>query len=111
MTFEDRYCRAHRCDVTAFRNRVFWRCVPPAVRPLAAIGWICRRRFFLPDERFVIGVAEAQCIDDVRREARDYLQGPANQGWLRRVVSVRVSARRMIALTKIYLPDGDLSGG
>lgn len=105
MTLEDHYCGKHDCDADSFRRHVFWNCVPPHVRALVWLIRVFRPCFFSVDDRFIIGLGETQSIEDVRREAREYLQETANQSWLRRVAKVRVSATRAIQLSKAYLPE------
>lgn len=105
MTFEEAFVLTHHCDVRSFRRRVFWSCIPgPAVPAMAMLHFIypgyCRADFNL-----ITGVAEAQSVDEIRRELRYYFAEPANRRWSRRVAKVRLSARRMIRLARNYLPE------
>jgi hypothetical protein len=105
VTFEERFCQLNKCDVFAFRQRVFQQCLPPWARVLASFVRIFSPTYFDADFRFVTGLGEASSIAEVRQEAREYLGSPINRRWLRRVGRIRMSATRAIALAKGFLPD------
>lgn len=107
MTLAETFCRRHECHEGLFRQQIFQRCMPGWTRPVALILRVLTPGYFVADERFVIALGEAVTMEEVRREARDFLQLPANQGWLRRVGKIRLSATRAISLAKEYLPEND----
>ena len=105
MTFEEAFDRRMTNGRRSFHDWVWHQGIPPHSRWIARLLHLVHPRFFDADERLILAIAESQTVDEVRKEAREFLQLRANQTWLRRVVKVRLSATRVIQLSKEFLPE------
>lgn len=94
--FRDQAMAQWECDASAYERRVFWRVLPRVALPLAAIVWLVNRAFFARDLALIreLGPTRdateyhfliAQFRDDCLRSG----------GWLRNVLRLRVSSRRL----------------
>ena len=104
-TFEQAFCADHKCNEIEFRRRVFWYTLPPHAVFVAALLGGYRSRFFTADREFIAASARATTVDHIREEIHDYIMDSNNRGWLRRRLLIRISARRLKALARTYLPD------
>ncbi|HVU32960.1 MAG TPA: hypothetical protein VHE61_05975 [Opitutaceae bacterium] len=105
-TFQQSYCRHHRCNEADFSTRIFWRTLPPHAAVIAVFCGGFRGRIFSLDRDFLSSVARATTVDQVREEIRDYMLDSQNRRWLRRRLRVRISCRRLKSIAREYLPDG-----
>ncbi len=94
--FRDQAMAQWECDEPACLRRVFWRTLPRAALPLAALVWLVRRDFFARD--FVLIRALGQTRDASEfyfliEQFRD--ETIRSGGWARRFLRLRVSGRRL----------------
>jgi len=98
-TFEEQYCAKHGIPPEQFVEAVFRRTLYPAgrlLRPLLALD----SGYFTADRNFIKGVGRITRFRDFEGEARDYLIHPENQGFLRRVLRLRVSVYRVLRIVR-----------
>lgn len=107
-TFLDSYCAHTHCPATDFSRKVFWQTLPPhAVVVAFLLGGFRARRFAL-DRDFIAAAGNVRSIDQLREEIRDYFLDGGNRGWLRQYAKVRISARRLKLLARVYLPESNI---
>ena len=104
-TFEEAFCKEHRCDPERFRRKVFWRTLPRHAWPFVPFLGGFNSRFFTADRELLSGVSRAENMNRVRDEILDYFMDSQNRGWLHNVANIRVSTHRLKRLAKEYLPD------
>jgi hypothetical protein len=103
-TFEDIFCEKHGCSRDEFKRRVFRACLHRRALPFVPLFAVIYPRYFDPERTLVSRVREAEKMNQVWDELRDYFTHPGAQGWLRRKAGVRISGRRLIAFARVYLP-------
>lgn len=106
-TFADLYCEQNGLPRPQYHAAVFRR----ALFPHAWLaGWLLRlfrRLHFLPDHEFVEDVGHITCVADFTYPLGSFIEHPANRGVLRRVLRLRVSARRMLKLVRaVFAAEG-----
>lgn len=74
---------------------MFWRALPPLLRPLAWGVWWCDRRYFQPDFELLASVGEACSERALEREIAEFRSDGRNARFWRRRVRLRVSTRRV----------------
>jgi hypothetical protein len=104
QTFEEKFCAKHRCSSAEFSRRVFWRCLHRHAVPVAPVILALRPAYFAADLELIADVRRAVKMNQVWEAIREYFLNPRHQGWLRKRANVRVSARRLINLSREYLP-------
>lgn len=103
MTFADAYCSSHRVRPEDYEHIVFLRTLHPVARIFrGTLGLI--PRYFAADHSFIRSVGALTRRRDFGLEELDYVHDPANRGFLRRKLRLRVSARRLYALVRAELP-------
>jgi hypothetical protein len=103
-TFEELYCKANQCTPADLSRRVFWKCLYRHAVPLAPLILTFNSRYFDADKRLIEDVAKAERMNQVWEAVREYFIDPRYRGWGRRKGNIRISARRLIGLTREYLP-------
>jgi hypothetical protein len=104
-TFADLYCEQHGLPRPQYHAAVFRRALFPHAR---LTGWIVRifqRLHFLPDHEFVEDVGHITCVADFAYPLGSFIEHPANRGKLRRVLGLRVSARRLLRIVRETFAD------
>jgi len=96
-TFAERYCARHGLEPTAFVNTVLRAALYPHARVLR---WLLPWSSLAVDRAFVDGVGRVRCAEDFHNEVRDFVEDPAGHTWLRDVLHLRVSARRLRRLVR-----------
>ncbi len=109
-TFRQLYCEKNCCAEQLFHRRLFWECLYPHARPIAALLLLFnRRQYFVADDALLASVADAVTMRRVREEVRDYFWDSNNRGWLRRGAKIRVSGQRLKNIARLYLPESEAS--
>lgn len=97
-TFEELYCRKWQCPPEQFRRRVFRSALPWHPRVISVLLGGFHGRFFAPDRILIGGVAEAQSLEAIAEEIRDFFMDPANQTFVRKSCRLRISTKRLKAI-------------
>ncbi|MDI1248285.1 MAG: hypothetical protein PSV13_05320 [Lacunisphaera sp.] len=89
-------------------NRVlFLRTLYPAARLIAGLVRWLNPRHFIADYEFCEDVGNLRSLEDFSLALGSYLEHPANRGFLRRRLRIRVSARRMLQIVRtVFAPNG-----
>ncbi len=103
-TFEEYYCEATGCSPEALPRKLFWKCLHRHALPIAPFILLFNPEYFSVDRELISEVRRAVKMNQVWEEVREYFVSPKHVGWLRKRGNVRVSARRLINLTREYLP-------
>jgi len=93
-TFRELYCEHRRIGSDRYERDLVTRCLHLQARPLY---WLLgrNREYTSPDYEFVRSVGELRSRRQFRDEAMDYFSHPSNAGFLRRVLRMRLSSRRL----------------
>jgi hypothetical protein len=89
-------------------NRVlFNRTLYPAARLIAGLVRWLNPRHFIADNEFCEDVGNLRSLEDFSLALGSYIEHPANRGFLRRRLRIRVSARRMLQIVRtVFAPNG-----
>lgn len=83
---------------------VLQRTLPPHFRPWFSVVLTFAPGYFTPDFGFIVAVGRGEVYADFDLAAREFAAHPANRGFLRRQLRLRVSTRRMRRLLReIYV--------
>jgi hypothetical protein len=100
-TFQELFCESRKCDLSEFRNRVFWCCVYPHAVPLAYVLRRINPYFFADDDTLIQQIALDRDTEEVEANLRDFQYvNNARRHWLRTGLKVRVSGRKVAALAR-----------
>jgi hypothetical protein len=99
-TFADLYCERHGVPRPRYNAVVFRKALFPHARLLLVVVRSLSRLHFLADHEFVEDVGHIKGIADFSYPLGSYIEHPANRGFLRRVLRLRVSARRLLQLVR-----------
>jgi hypothetical protein len=105
--FRDRFCSRFGVAPERFEKAVFRRTAYTLARCLRAIIPGTSPEFFAPDDDFIAGVARISRRSDFAEEAEEFAHHPANRGFLRRVLRIRVSIGRMQSLAGVVFEERD----
>ena len=114
--FADRYCQRHGIAPERFMRSVLRRSVPWHVRPLLPLIGLFRPMHFTADYDFIEAVGWLREQRDYQFAVREFSEHPANRGFLRRWLRLRVSVGRVSELVreiqgKIYPAPADEANG
>jgi hypothetical protein len=93
-TFGERFCARHSVAPGKYEETVLRRSLYPTARVLQPILML-KANHFAADREFIRGVGRLTRFSSFDSEAQDYLYHPNNRGFLRRVLRLRVSIRRL----------------
>ena len=97
-SFCDLFCRATQCSPEDFDNRVFWLCIyPHAVLPARLIGRV-NRDYFKQDLELIERIKHLSKSKEVELELERFRYSRGSQGFLRGVLKMRISGRRLMDL-------------
>ena len=102
-TFAEFYCARHGLRSEDYAPAVFRHALYPHARPFAAIVRYYFPDYFAADLDLVQAVGRLRKARDFSGEADAFAHHPANCGGLRRMLRLRVSARRLRALVRATL--------
>jgi hypothetical protein len=103
-TLEKLYCEANKCTAADFSRQVFWKCLYRHAVPLVPLIRVISPGYFDGDRQLIADVSRADKMNQVWEAVREYFIDPRYKGWARRKGNIRVSARRLISLSREYLP-------
>jgi hypothetical protein len=93
-TFRELYCERHGVAYDRFERALIWRCLHWPARPLYWLLWL-NRDYYSADFEFIRGVGDLRNRRDFRNEAAEFHYHPANRGFLRKILRMRVSSQRL----------------
>ena len=93
--FAESYASRHGICREGFVLSVFQRTLHPHVRPLFSLINEIRPLFFSADYDFIVAVGQMRRFSDYETATLEFATHPANRGFLRRWLRLRVSVRRM----------------
>ena len=99
-SLQELFCAAYRCDVEAFSQKFFWRCLHRRAILLAPLFGGYWGEHFEADRELIAGVGRAVDLNGVHSEIREFHLAANNCGWSRRRAKVRVSAQRVLDLAR-----------
>ena len=98
-SFKAAFCECFGCAVEAFQETLFWKCVRPALRPVASLVRLLSPRFFRPDLEYLGQVGETTTWEGFWTLATRIHEDLAlNHGLLRKGLHLRISGSRLIEL-------------
>jgi len=112
VSFIVKYCQRHRCLPEDFAVKVLWQCMRPFQSPLARVIWVFNADFFHSDLELIRQVKDATTYAKVREIVRFSSKEPSTNSFMRRVLKVRISRAKLLALAAAELgetaekPDG-----
>jgi hypothetical protein len=99
QTFRQAFCAHIKCSDDVFEDKLFWRCLPPLIRPLAVLIELLNPAFFMAEFEVIRAVGEAKVLEDIVAEANKLHDTQhLRVGFLRGTLKVRVSGRRMVKI-------------
>lgn len=101
-TFAELFCEVEGLDLGDYREAVLDRTLYMRARMLRPL-LKSEMHYFSADYEFVEGVGQIRSRDQLEAEIRSYLDHPANTGFRRRHLKLRVSIRRMQDLVNATL--------
>ena len=104
QTFEHLYCDKHQIDRAEFARSVMRRAVHPKTRLVKWALAVFNPDHFTADFDLVYGVAGLRRLRDFEAEVERFNDHPANRGWLRRKLGLRISTGRLRTLIRETLP-------
>ena len=92
--FRELYCERHGVAFDKFERHLVWRTLHWQARPFF---WLRKLNadYYSPDFEFVRGVGELRSRRDFRNEAAEFHYHPANHGFFRTVLRLRVSSHKL----------------
>ena len=100
VTFKELYCTRHHLKSADFVQVMLERGLYPHIRPLYHILDRIDRGFFDADREFLTNIGELSSIRQLRDEADEYSRDRRNRRFLRRVMRLRVSSRRVQSILR-----------
>ena len=106
-TFAEIYGEREGLAPAELNHVLFFRALYPHARLLARlVRWI-QPRHFLADYEFCEDVGNLRSLEDFSLALGSYVEHPANWGFFRRRLRIRVSARRMFRIVRtVFAPGG-----
>lgn len=104
-SFQARYCERMGVIPAAFPTDLLLKALPPHARTLLGLLGAVDRQHFQADYEFIEDVSQIKRPADFWAAAESYAGHPANSGFLRRRLRLRISVRRMLAIVQHVFPD------
>ena len=104
LTFAECYCLKHNLPPEQFARTIFNRSL---YRRTHLVKWLLpllHQGYFAADFDLIYGVERLRRVRDFSTEAERFNEHPANGGFLRRTLCLRVSTNRLRALIRETLP-------
>lgn len=108
-TFRELYCEEFDIPPEAFEEEVLWRCFYPNAVHLGRLRWRWNPRYFDADLQLIREVTDCTTVSEMRAELNDFRYHRPISGFQRKVLRIRVSGQRLIALGTELLPEGHRS--
>lgn len=93
-TFRELYCEKHGITYERFERALLWRCLHWSARPFHWLLWM-NRDYYSADFDFIRGVGDLRSRRGFHNEAAEFHYHPANRGFLRTALRMRVSSKRL----------------
>lgn len=103
QTLLERYCELQNIPEQKFEAHLLAKALPPAVRPFWTIIRLMAPGYFAADLDLIRNTARLRRLRDFNLEAREFHHHPANRGFWRRGIGVRVSVQRMRRIVRHHL--------
>lgn len=110
-TFGECFCAKHNIPRSEYARAVLARALYRRTRPFKWLLPLFTRDYFAADFDLIYGVEHLRRVRDFVPEAERFNEHPANRGWLRRTLCLRVSTARLKALIRETLPPKVAAGG
>ena len=110
-TFSEIYCAQHGIPADQFSRAVFKEILYRRAVPLVGALRFLKRNYFSADFDLIYAVEGLRRLHDFHNEARRFNEHPANRGWLRRGLRLRISTSRLKRLIKTTLLPYELQTG
>ncbi len=102
-TFAELYCEKHGLKLEQYQSAVLMRSLYPHARWLAPLVGFFWPQHFAADADFVRSVGLLRRFREFAYEAEEFAHHPANRGFWRRTVNVRVSSRALRRMVRAAL--------
>jgi len=106
-SLEEIYCQENRCAAEEFPRRVFGECLYRHAVPFVPLLGGYRSAFFAADRGLILAAGRATRRAHVQASIVDYFSDSESRGWLKSRLNLRISTRRLVRLSKQYLPASD----
>jgi len=103
-TFRESFCERFGCPPEEYEKRVFWKCLYRRSLPLAVLVHMFKRPFFNLDLQTIRQIGFARNTQEFRTELENFRYDYRMQGGLLRLLRVRVSGKRLMALLRSVAP-------
>lgn len=104
-TLRQLYCEAHGLPAGNFTRHLLSRILYPHARPLAGVLAMLDRRHFDADQEFAEDLGQLRALEEFDDAAVNFVDHYSNRAFPRRVLRLRASVRRALAVAQQYLPD------
>jgi hypothetical protein len=106
-TFAEIYGERAGLPPAELNHVLFSRTLYPQARLIAGLVRWLNPRHFIADYEFCEDVGYLRSLEDFSLVLGSYIEHPANRGFLRRRLRIRVSARRMFKIVRsVFAPSG-----
>jgi hypothetical protein len=96
-TFRELYCERYGVAFDKFERHLVWRALHWQARPFFWLRGL-NADYYSADFEFVRGVGELRSRREFRNEAAEFHYHPANRGFFRTILRMRVSSHRLQTL-------------
>ena len=103
-TFAAKFCAHYHITMEHYEDTVLELGLYPLARHLQTFLGLFSN-YFVPDRDFVRGVGRSLHLYDFEREVQEFVHDPANRGFLRNSLNLRISTRRMRRIAGELLSD------
>ena len=103
-TFAECYCAKHNIPPEEFARTIFNRALYRRTHIFKWLLPLLHQGYFSADFDLIYGVERLRRVRDFSTEAERFNEHPANRGFLRRTLCLRVSTNRLRALIRETLP-------
>lgn len=109
-SFAELFCARHHLSPEQFEEEVIARSIHfHATLLWRVINWV-HPDYFTADRQFIRALADVTSLRDFRVESSAFTHHPANRGFMRRMLKIRVSSGRLRRLIASYLPSAREAG-
>ena len=111
--FAELFCRQHQLPPQRYQEAMLRSCLSRRAGILRPLLTLLSRRYFAPDYELILRVGLLMSPDALSDEIDDFLRHPANRGFLRSVLRLRLSTRQLRRLFNQLMPSiaGQVRGG
>jgi len=110
LTFSEIFCAQNQIPPEQFARVVFNRVLYRRARLVSWLLPLLKGNYFAADFDLIYGVERLRWMREFTSEAERFNEHPANRGWLRRTLYLRISTKRLRALIRDTLPRTEENG-